>query len=62
MNNEEINIFTLGFEKNLQRNQRNLDSFGQIEVLESRINKMFQSGDTIVSLIPGLFETEYNGI
>jgi len=61
MNEEQITIYDLGFDRNLQRNVF-VQSIPSLEILENKIDKIFQSGDTVVSLIPGLLESEYNGI
>ena len=57
---EEINIYSFGFGKNLQRKIESRDN--TVELLEDKMERILQSGETITTSIPGLKETEYNGI
>lgn len=57
--NEEINIFSFGFDRNL--NKKMPEDGESLEFIEDRIDKILQSGDTVTTTIPGLLESEYNG-
>ena len=57
---EETNIYSFGFDKNLQRKTES--GVDTLELLEDKIERILQSGETITTSIPGLKETEYNGI
>lgn len=53
-------ILDFGFDKNLNRTFPELqESQG---ILEDKINRIIQPGETVATLIPGLLETEYNGL